>query len=291
MPARRSHHRLKTRGPFTKIFRHFTSVPKRVVLGLIASLVLLTLGVTLVEHFRSNKMPWNLTLGLTRAQTVLGSWKEDFWRWSSSRQALLEKISSLEQRLIETEKQSLRAASLQEENDYLRSLLPLVDSKDFDTLTVTAVPKPSDPYVVLSYENSKRCANVRVGDVAFTSQGLLGTVIAKKDARMLVLLATHVRSRIPVVARQSRKAAILFGNHSSLFSVRFVRDLQKDSGPFVKNPQAKKDFVEGEILEYPSKQSGVTLPVAKIVRKGNKVLAEWLVTTPSRFMTVLLTTP
>ena len=288
---RRSPPRPRARQPFVRLLHRFASVPKSVIGGIVIAFVLVAVELAPSAHLKGNLLLIRATQLLGNIQSTANAWWENLLTWLASRRSLQEKIRTLENLLLESEQQSLQATSLKEENDYLRSLLPIVDGKNLSTLTVTMSPEPTDPYLVLSYGDAESCAGVKAGDIAFTAQGFLGTVTANQGSHVVVLTATHIRSRIPVVARQSQKAAILFGNNSSTFSVRFVRDADDSSGPFVKNPSAKKGFIDGEILDYRSQQNGLTIPVAKIVKDGSKVTARWLVTKQTRFMTLLLTIP
>lgn len=270
--------------------RRPTQVPKEAWFSLAAALCLLIYSLRPSSNGTWNKISFLTSFFSSSREAIHSKWAS-VKGFFASKDDLLAQISHLESHLLDLERQVVAADSLRAENEYLRQLVPLVNDQMAATLSIIQTSLPTDPFVVLSSIPVDQCLRVRIGDIAFSPQGFFGTVVAKDKDNITVLLATHIRSRIAVISRQSRKRALLFGNNSSTFSVRYVDDLTDGSLPFTKKPQFLDDLVEGEILDLYSLQHDFKIPVAKVVKKNGKVFAEWLITTRTRYMTLLVQRP
>jgi rod shape-determining protein MreC len=200
---------------------------------------------------------------------------------------LINEIDSLNKRINNYQKALFNYKELKAENDYLKSILPIAESINMKTFTVIKRTASCQPFVVIS--SDENFENVRPGDVVISTDGLFGRVVSKNNKKITVLLATHIHSRIPVISRESKNRAILFGQNCDFLKIKYVTN-DNASGE-VQECEAKKNFIEGEILEtidtggfFPQ-----SIPVAKIEKdKTGHIKAKWLCSEGKElFMTIL----
>lgn len=277
--------------PKQRIFRDFSTLPRKIVLGGIALGIVSLYAVT---HFKSTPLTVLSKVECfhdgVRRHVARGT--EALERIGETKKKLRERISALEMELQIREKECADVVRLREENEALRGILPLV--REHETVTVVAKPKPGNPFLFVTYPDSTSLEHIDIGARAIAPQGFLGTVVAKDRQKVLLLLATQLQSRIPVRSRQSHQRALLQGRNSPFFAIKYAHreEERKETShetaavarPFIQEKNRKQDFIDGEILEL----CDAPIPVARVVRKNGKVLAEWLVQTPSRYITLFL---
>lgn len=268
--------------------RRLASVSKGIFVGVAGALFLCGLAFLKPERNSQTFRQFPRLLGWTTqaregVRAAFGSVQEVFTTQATYRRRLRE----LEQTLLDYEQRMKQMERLQEENTYLRQLLPMTEEASLKTLTVVRTPLPTDPFLVAAVGSFG--GGDYLDHVVFSPQGFLGTVVAQHQDHLVILLATHVQSRIPVISAQSHKQAILFGNQSATFSIRYVRNADvSPSAPFAEDLQASADLVDGELLHFQSPRTGQLIPVAKVVRQGTTVSAEWIVKKKTKYLTVLM---
>lgn len=279
--------------PKQRLFRDFSRLPRKLFVG---TSVLGLVFLYSLNHSKKTPLPLLSKVEMLY-EGVRGHVSGVFAFWEQigeGKEKLRSRVLELEKLLRSYEQELADAAQLREENEALRGVLPLV--KERQTLTVVAKPKPGHPFLFVTYPDADMLEQIEIGALAVAPQGLVGTVVAKDGARVLLLLATQIQSRIPVRSCQSHQRALLLGRNSPFFAIKYTHR-EIDEGPegasveasqeapiFIKESDLKKDFVDGEILEL----CDVPIPVARIVHKNGKILAEWLVQTPSKYITLIL---
>lgn len=208
-----------------------------------------------------------------------------------SRRALEQENALLRKKVRAYEAQYFDYAKLQEENTYLRRLHTIAERISPPYITVLRRPAPDQPFVVLTSPPPEVYAAVATGDAVISPEGLVGVVHGKAHGTITVHLAPHVRSRIPVVGSKSRRRALLCGQNSPFFCIKYIATTPAQSGPYTV-PSAKEEapFEEGEFLETDTSSGPWHRPirVAQIVRNGDKLRARWVASEQETYMTILL---
>jgi cell shape-determining protein MreC len=224
-----------------------------------------------------------------------------------NKKELMEEIEKLQKAINTYKKQNLEYKGLQQETEYLLSILPLIKALNINTITVVQKPDPSQPFVSTSLLTEAVANEVSIGNAVLSEHGLFGRVIFKRDKEVMILLATNLQSRIPVVSNKSKKKAVLFGKNSNYLQIKYVenstegRDMQNgalpsgalQNGPvFFEDEERRNGFIEGELLET-SDEGGFfprAIPVARIEKDSNgNVRAKWLCfDEPSSFITIAI---
>jgi cell shape-determining protein MreC len=189
--------------------------------------------------------------------------------------------------ILRYEKQFLDYYKIQQENEYLRSILPLVSEQNIDTVSVVPCFSPPSAYLTLFFRSSSVANRINLGNIVFSTQGVVGQVvdikrISNEEIEVIVMLITNIQSRIPVVSAKSHKHAILCGQNSKFFAVKYVKSIENDND--VAFIEEAKDFIDGEILEF--SEGDMKIPVAKIVMQKDDTLAKWVVDSPTHYVTV-----
>lgn len=277
--------------PKYRIFRKFKIIPKQVIVWLVFSLFIG--GYSLQKKINNaNIFPSCLTSiekFYSNIYINISSCFINIKKHITHKKNLLYEMKKLENIILAYEKQLFDYNQLQEENNYLRSILPIVRAQNLETITVIQHPIPSHPFLSLTYPSEDIYKKIQIGNIVLSPQGLIGHVIAKKNSEITVLLATHIQSKIPIISTQSRKRAILFGKNTMFFSLKYVQPELLHPLPFIKETHGKSEFIEGEILEFFDQNNNIKIPVARIVKKNNKIMAEWLVKQQTKYITILIT--
>ena len=71
--------------------------------------------------------------------------------------------------------------------------------------------------------NAGNNMNVKKGDAALTSKGLIGSIIDVYDTYSRILLITDINSRIPVTVLNKNSRIILSGNNSNYLHFKNLR--------------------------------------------------------------------
>jgi cell shape-determining protein MreC len=225
-----------------------------------------------------------------------------------SKKDLAEEIETLKRTISMYKKQNLEYQGLQRENKYLASILPLIKALNVKTVTVMQRPDPSQPFVSTSLLEEEFTEEVAVGNAVLSEHGLFGRVIFKRGKEVMILLATNLQSRIPVVASKSKKRAVLFGKNSNYLKIKYVEDSAEEHNSatagmvlqsggqakpvFFEEEKRMGSFIEGEFLET-SDEGGFfprAIPVARIEKDSSgNVRAKWLCSDePSSFITIAI---
>lgn len=216
---------------------------------------------------------------------------EDKSKLLQDKKELLKENQQLKKKLQESEAQYFEHEALIKENTYLRALAPMVKDKPFQTLTMVKKIAFSQPFMVLSYVSPEVCQRVQEGAPVLSPAGLIGLVLGVGQSKVLVRLVTHVQSRIVVVGEKSKRKAILFGQNSPIFRIKYVVSVGKENGPYMEDPQHAVTFEEGETLLTDTSTGDFlhSIPVAKMVRNEQGDLqAQWTSHNDEPYMTVVI---
>ncbi|MDR1907813.1 MAG: hypothetical protein LBQ43_03025 [Holosporales bacterium] len=205
-------------------------------------------------------------------------------RFTNNSKLIMEN-ADLCQQILQYEKQFFDYGQLKEENAYLRSILPIVKEQNLETLTVIQRISPTSPFITLIYSSPEAYSKIKVGNIVISPQGVIGRVVAKNQKNgpeIIVFIATHIQSRIPVISSQSRQRAILCGQNSPFMSIQYANVDKECDVPFIEG--TGNNFIDGEILEL----DGCSIPVAKIVKREGQILAKWIIDSPTNYVTVII---
>ena len=72
--------------------------------------------------------------------------------------------------------------------------------------------------------NAGNNMNIKKGDAALTSKGLIGSVIDVYDTYSRILLITDINSKIPVRIGEKNVKAIISGNNSDKVDILYLND-------------------------------------------------------------------
>jgi cell shape-determining protein MreC len=279
------------------LFRHVRIISLRLwaLFGLVF-LILLTSIKGIKTKNNASSLSLFLEPFLTQTAKCLKKCENFFlFAWSEKKQ-LWERIENLEINLAQYEKELFKCKQIIEENDYLRKLLPLAEGQSGHTVTLPLLFQRNHPFLIAANAPENIGESIKIGHLVVAPQGVVGQVVAKNETKILILLATHIQSRLPVVSRQSRKKALLFGQNSRYFELRYIKSAasldalpfqSEASKPFVEsangNDADETDWVEGELLDFIDSR----LPVAKIIKKEGKFCAEWVIDPLSPYITIV----
>ena len=151
-----------------------------------------------------------------------------------SKEELLIENQFLKKQIEQSNLFQLKSQKLEIENNILKkelSLLPPV-LENYVFVKVTAdTQTPYNKTVIISGGNNM---NIRKGDAAFTSKGLIGSVIEVYDKYSRVLLISDINSKIPVRVGKNNKKAIISGNNTTKIDLLYLKEnMSFESGDLV----------------------------------------------------------
>ena len=107
------------------------------------------------------------------------------------------------------------AIKLEAENKVLRNLLNFVPDKKASFITARVIADTSGVFANSIILNAGSVNNIKKGQAAINSEGLVGRVAGVGEHSSRVLLITDLNSRIPVFVQPGNIRAILAGDNSS----------------------------------------------------------------------------
>ncbi|GHS93217.1 hypothetical protein AGMMS49949_06250 [Alphaproteobacteria bacterium] len=273
-----------------RLFRKFKAVPLH-VLGLL-SLSCLIFFFSLQKKFFEEPPFFAVKKIVSDMSAAWFQKGEKIRLFFTEKNELLQRNEQLQAQLLRYEQKFFEYASLKKENHYFKKILPVVEAQHLETVTVLQRQSPLHPYTFLTYPSADVCRKIQIGNLVLSTQGLVGRVVDKKNNTILILQASHIQSRLPVFSRQSHRKALLCGQNSALFVLKYSQKEEKiTTDPFIADETEEADWVEGELLDFWSANSALQIPVARIVRKNGKVFAKGVATSRSDYITVILDNP
>ncbi|MDR1598224.1 MAG: hypothetical protein LBR89_04845 [Holosporales bacterium] len=271
----------------TRLFHKLKAVPAKAVMLFAISVASFLYSTYKHNYYFSTLIPLQtkyinvtnqLSNVLSYVKTLFG-YKLDLIK---EKHQLLNTILEYENHLFDYER-------LQEENTYLRSMLPVIQEHCFETITVVPRLNLAMPFTALVYSPADVCDKIKIGDVVISQQGVVGRIVEKKqkgqrEGIVVMFLATHIQSRFPVISSQSHQKAILCGQNSPFLKIQYANSSEHCETPFVENES--NDFVHGEVLML----DGTHIPVATVIKEGDKTLAKWVIDTHAKYVTVVIGT-
>ena len=151
-----------------------------------------------------------------------------------SKEELLIENQFLKKQIEQSNLFQLKSQKLEIENNILKkelSLLPPV-LENYVFVKVTAdTQTPYNKTIIISGGNNM---NIRKGDAAFTSEGLIGSVIEVYNKYSRVLLISDINSKIPVRVGKNNKKAIISGNNTTKIDLLYLKEnMSFESGDLV----------------------------------------------------------
>ena len=141
-----------------------------------------------------------------------------------SKEELLIENQFLKKQIEQSNLFQLKSQKLEIENNILKkelSLLPPV-LENYVFVKVTAdTQTPYNKTVIISGGSNM---NIRKGDAAFTSKGLIGSVIEVYNKYSRVLLISDINSKIPVRVGENNIKAIISGNNTTKIDLLYLKE-------------------------------------------------------------------
>lgn len=215
----------------------------------------------------------------------------DLFQMTEDKKRLIKENKELKDEIQQYKLKYFDYQGLIEENEYLRSMVPIIEKKKFETITVIKKPIFSQPFVVVSYPSQEICKQIQLNAFVISPDGLVGTVVGKSRHKVIVRLITHIQSRIAVVSTQSHKKALLFGQNSPYFKIKYITNEADDNASFREKLKIENEFIEGEYLETDSGFGNLksSIRVAQMVRNAEgKLVAQCISEAKDSYMTIII---
>jgi rod shape-determining protein MreC len=148
---------------------------------------------------------------VSRIPSALSDW---FSMTMVSRQDLLDKIESMQSRILLLERKAQQLAALSAENDRLRELLnasSTVHDKVLITELIGVSPNPNKLEMIV--DKGKR-DGVKEGMAVLDSSGLMGQIVQVNEFTSRVLLIADANQAVPVQVNRNDVRAIAYGTGS-----------------------------------------------------------------------------
>ena len=176
-----------------------------------------------------------------------------------SKEELLLENKYLKEKIEQSNLFKLKSEKLEIENNILRKELSLLPPSFDNYIFVKVISDTQTHYNKTIIINAGKNMNIRKGDAALTSKGLIGSVFEVYEKYSRVLLISDINSKIPVRVGENNIKAIIGGNNTSKIDLLYL----KENLPFNDND-----------LVYTSGDGGYFnsgIPVG-ILRKENNVI-------------------
>ena len=130
--------------------------------------------------------------------------------------------------LKETIKQNnlfkLKSKKLEIENNILRKELSLMPPQLENYVLVKVIADTQTHYNKTIIINAGRNLDIRKGDAALTSKGLIGSVFEVYEKYSRVLLISDINSKIPVRVGENNIKAIISGNNTTKIDLLYLKE-------------------------------------------------------------------
>ena len=130
--------------------------------------------------------------------------------------------------LKETIKQNnlfkLKSKKLEIENNILRKELSLMPPQLENYVLVKVIADTQTHYNKTIIINAGRNMDIRKGDAALTSKGLIGSVFEVYEKYSRVLLISDINSKIPVRVGENNIKAIISGNNATKIDLLYLKE-------------------------------------------------------------------
>jgi len=176
-----------------------------------------------------------------------------------SKEELILENKYLKEKIEQSNLFKLKSEKLEIENNILRKELSLLPPSFDNYIFVKVISDTQTHYNKTIIINAGKNMNIRKGDAALTSKGLIGSVFEVYEKYSRVLLISDINSKIPVRVGENNIKAIIGGNNTSKIDLLYL----KENLPFNDND-----------LVYTSGDGGYFnsgIPVG-ILRKENNVI-------------------
>tara|TARA_B100000029_G_C17609186_1_gene968695 strand:- start:6499 stop:7329 length:831 start_codon:yes stop_codon:yes gene_type:complete len=146
--------------------------------------------------------------------------KENF----KSKADLIEKNQYLEEQIEQSNLFKLKSQKLEIENNILRKELSLLPPIEDNYIFVKVIEDIQSLYSKTIIINAGDNMNIKVGDAAFTSKGLIGSVIEVYEKFSRILLISDINSKIPVRIGENNVKAIITGNNTNKIKLLYMKN-------------------------------------------------------------------
>ena len=179
-----------------------------------------------------------------------------------TKEELLKDNNFLKEKIDQSNLFKLKSEKLEIENNILRkelSLLPpLQENYVFVKVTADTQTRYNKTIIVSAGKNME----IRKGDAALTSRGLVGSVIEVYNNYSRVLLINDLNSKIPVRVGKNNLKAIISGNNTNKIDLLYLKE--------------NLDFFEDDLV-YTSGDGGFFnpgIPIGSIKKENNSIYIE-----------------
>lgn len=146
--------------------------------------------------------------------------KENF----KSKKDLIEKNNFLKEQIEKSNLFKLKSQKLEIENNILRKELSLLPPIEDNYIFVKVIEDIQSLYSKTIIVNAGENMNIKIGDAAFTSKGLIGSVIEVYEKFSRILLISDINSKIPVRIGENNVKAIITGNNTDKIKLLYMKN-------------------------------------------------------------------
>ena len=146
--------------------------------------------------------------------------KENF----KSKADLIEQNNYLKEQIEQSNLFKLKSQKLEIENNILRKELSLLPPIEDNYIFVKVIEDIQSLYSKTIIVNAGENMNIKLGDAAFTSKGLIGSVIEVYEKYSRILLISDINSKIPVRIGENNVKAIITGNNTNKIKLLYMKN-------------------------------------------------------------------
>jgi len=142
----------------------------------------------------------------------------------TSKEELILENKYLKEKIKQSNLFKLKSEKLEIENNILKKELSLLPPVLENYILVKVTADTQTQYNKTIIINAGKNMDIKKGDAALTSKGLIGSIIEVYDKYSRVLLISDINSKIPVRVGKNNKKAIISGNNTSKLDLLYLKE-------------------------------------------------------------------
>jgi len=141
-----------------------------------------------------------------------------------SKEDLILENKFLKEKINKSNLFKLKSEKLEIENNILRKELSLLPPELENYIFVKVITDTQTHYKKTVIVNAGKNMNIRKGDSALTSKGLIGSVIEVYEKYSRVLLISDINSKIPIRVGKNNLKGIISGNNTDKIDLLYLKE-------------------------------------------------------------------